>query len=182
MTGLKLLGDKTAPSPLVFRLSQSALNRVRTPVYLERRTLVYYNENRLYQVYENGVWLSSHEYNAQGQRVNKTTANGSMILYQYDLAGHLISELHYDDTRVRDYVWLNNTLLAQIEADGSVHYLHSDHLDTPRAATDADSTVVWRWESEAFGGTGTVCRRNNQYDRRCVYFKYRAELRRGYNT
>ncbi|MEN8763167.1 MAG: RHS domain-containing protein [Thiogranum sp.] len=120
---------------------------------LEQRTFVYYDENRLYQVYENGVWLSSYEYNAQGQRVKKTTANGSVILYQYDLAGHLISELHYDGTRVRDYVWLDDTLVAQIEADGSVHYLHGDHLDTPRAATDADGTVVWRWESEAFGGT-----------------------------
>jgi len=124
LTGLKLSGDKTAPapfrfSPLTFRVEPgphppspctwaiSSLTR------LERRTFVYYDENRLYQVYENGVWLSSHEYNAQGQRVKKTTTNGSVILYQYDLAGHL--------------------------------------LDTPRAATDADGTVVWRWESEVFG-------------------------------
>ena len=29
-------------------------------------------------------------------------------------------------------------------------YLHADHLDTPRFATDALQRVVWRWRSDAF--------------------------------
>ena len=38
--------------------------------------------------------------------------------------------------------------VAQIEAGitESVYYLHTDHLMTPRFATDASSEVVWRWE------------------------------------
>ena len=32
-------------------------------------------------------------------------------------------------------------------------YLHADHLNTPRLATDATQTIVWRWEGEAFGIT-----------------------------
>ncbi len=32
-------------------------------------------------------------------------------------------------------------------------YLHTDHLDTPRLATDANQSVIWRWEGEAFGAT-----------------------------
>ena len=32
-------------------------------------------------------------------------------------------------------------------------YLHSDHLGTPRLATNATGAVVWRWDGTAFGGT-----------------------------
>jgi RHS repeat-associated protein len=32
-------------------------------------------------------------------------------------------------------------------------YLHADHLNTARLATDENKTVLWRWESEAFGAT-----------------------------
>ena len=32
-------------------------------------------------------------------------------------------------------------------------FLHTDHLNTPRLATDKTQTVLWRWEGEAFGGT-----------------------------
>jgi len=30
---------------------------------------------------------------------------------------------------------------------------HTDHLGTPRAVTDANGTVVWRWDGESFGAT-----------------------------
>ncbi|MCU7917739.1 MAG: RHS domain-containing protein, partial [Candidatus Thiodiazotropha sp. (ex Epidulcina cf. delphinae)] len=42
---------------------------------------------------------------------------------------------------------------VQVEADGALHYLHADHLNTPRSATDDAGEVVWRWESDAFGAT-----------------------------
>lgn len=32
-------------------------------------------------------------------------------------------------------------------------YLHTDHLDTPRLATDATGKVIWTWEGSAFGAT-----------------------------
>ncbi len=32
-----------------------------------------------------------------------------------------------------------------------VSYLHTDHLATPKIATNPTGTVVWRWESRAFG-------------------------------
>ena len=32
-------------------------------------------------------------------------------------------------------------------------YLHADHLNTPRLATDATQTIVWRWAGDAFGAT-----------------------------
>jgi RHS repeat-associated protein len=34
-----------------------------------------------------------------------------------------------------------------------VTYLHTDHLNSPRLATNDTGTVIWRWESTAFGET-----------------------------
>ncbi|MFZ5595334.1 MAG: RHS repeat domain-containing protein, partial [Pseudomonadota bacterium] len=33
------------------------------------------------------------------------------------------------------------------------HYIHPDHLDTPRAITDSANKVIWRWDSDPFGTT-----------------------------
>ena len=30
-------------------------------------------------------------------------------------------------------------------------YIHTDHLATPRSASDEDGNIVWTWESDAFG-------------------------------
>ncbi len=57
---------------------------------------------------------------------------------------------------------MNATPLAQIKVrrdnkgllkQQKLLYLHTDHLNTPRLATDPDQTVVWRWAGEAFGQT-----------------------------
>jgi len=36
---------------------------------------------------------------------------------------------------------------------GSLYYIHTDHLGTPRLVTDQTQTVVWRWISDPFGET-----------------------------
>ncbi len=35
----------------------------------------------------------------------------------------------------------------------NIYYLHSDHLGTPRVATNQADRVVWRWQGDAFGNT-----------------------------
>ena len=35
---------------------------------------------------------------------------------------------------------------GRIELTWFPYYLHTDHLMTPRFATDASSEVVWRWK------------------------------------
>jgi len=35
----------------------------------------------------------------------------------------------------------------------ALHYIHPDHLGTPRLVTDANQTIVWRWDSSPFGET-----------------------------
>jgi RHS repeat-associated protein len=69
----------------------------------------------------------------------------------------------YDDVGAkieeRDYLWLDTLPIAQSQRSFSGStvtssqfvYLHADQLETPRLATNGSGTVVWRWDSDAFG-------------------------------
>lgn len=88
----------------------------------------------------------------------KVTATGAIrtFVYHYDRQGQLISETREDGTPVRSYVWADNEPIAQIQykqnqQTDQLLYVHTDHLATPRLATDATQAAVWRWESQAFG-------------------------------
>jgi len=92
---------------------------------------------------------ATYEHNGQGQRVKKD--NGSVSLFVYDEAGHLVGEYDASGTAVQEHVWFNGAPVAVLQ-DNNTHYVHTDHLGTPRAITDG-GTVIWRWESDAFGAT-----------------------------
>jgi RHS repeat-associated protein len=109
----------------------------------------YNARNRLVQVSDSSGVVASYAYNALGQRVNKV-AGSADIDFVYDLNGLLLGE-YANGLLIREYVHGPNGPVAQIESDGSVLTLHTDHLGTPRAATDANQTVVWRWEGKPFG-------------------------------
>ncbi|WP_305884691.1 RHS repeat domain-containing protein, partial [Pseudomonas sp. 1D4] len=59
------------------------------------------------------------------------------------------------------YVWLDDLPIAQIDLaynfagtvvdSTTLTYLHSDHLNTPRLATNQSGNLVWSWQSDAFG-------------------------------
>lgn len=40
---------------------------------------------------------------------------------------------------------------AGAPANSTLFYIHSDHLNTPRIATNAAQNLVWEWRSDAFG-------------------------------
>ena len=126
----------------------------------------YGQAGRLLKVYKERKLVATYLYNHLGQRTQKITKHGTTV-YHYDLAGHLIAETAKDGTLQRAYVWLDNLPLAQIDVRGHgddqgkdkqrhkakehIAYLHTDHLGTPRLATDASQQVVWRGDSDAFG-------------------------------
>lgn len=116
------------------------------------RSFGYSDSNRLDEVFEYGASVATYVHNGLGQRTKKT-ANGADVTYIYDLFGNLIAEHSNDGTLLRDYVWLNNLPVGQIDAGEVFSYLHFDHLGTPRLATNDNQTVVWRWDSDAFGTT-----------------------------
>jgi RHS repeat-associated protein len=124
------------------------------------RTYTWDGAGRLRTVTRQGTLRGTYVYNYLHQRTQKTrlNANGTTarFVYHYDLAGNLIAETRPNGNLVRLYVWADNEPIAQLQNRPALQteeliYLHTDHLATPRLATDATQTVVWRNESEAFG-------------------------------
>jgi len=88
-------------------------------------------------------------------------------------------------TKVRDYVWLDGQLLAQVEyagTQGYEYFAHLDHLGTPRALSNRSGQVVWSSYQRPYGEVlertvvdpvsgrtvGTSVRLPGQYDERLL--------------
>ncbi|MCB1937341.1 MAG: hypothetical protein KDF59_15525 [Nitrosomonas sp.] len=110
---------------------------------------------RVQDVTISGAIAGSYVYNANNQRTSKTV-NGSTTHYVYGLGGQLYGEYDSSGNLIREYAYLNGEPLAQIDSGENTVYLHTDHLRTPRVATDSSASPVWHWQSDAFGnGTPT---------------------------
>ncbi|WP_082936827.1 RHS repeat-associated core domain-containing protein [Pseudomonas citronellolis] len=127
------------------------------------RLLGYDAQGRLANVRIDGQEVAQYRYNAHGQRIAKLTAQG-FTTYLYGPDGQLLGEATYDRNgqprREQYYLWLDRLPLATLSTayDDQGHpgnprvlYLHSDHLDTPRLASDDDQRLAWQWQSDAFG-------------------------------
>lgn len=112
----------------------------------------FYDESgRLIEVQDNSTTIAEYEYNGLGQRVTKI-ANSITTYYVYDEYGNLIGEYPSSGPTL-EYVWLGDTPIAMIQTDGStnVFHIYPDHLNTPRFLANSGGTVVWTWDSDAFG-------------------------------
>lgn len=120
------------------------------------RSFTYNTMNRMASVSIGGS-TTSYRYNSSGQRITKTLESGEQIHFVYGLSGELLGEYTNSGQRIREYIYRQSTglplLVAQIEADGSITYLHTDHLGTPRYATNNSKALVWSWLSDGFGST-----------------------------
>ena len=104
-------------------------------------------------------------------------------LYHYDLNGQLIAETTNRGEPLKTYVWVNGQPIVQATSEShygegkakgrdkqrnwlhrwfknvpkeSLVYLQTDHLGTPRVATDAHGNLIWSWGGNAFGDTAPV--------------------------
>jgi RHS repeat-associated protein len=115
---------------------------------------------RLSTVKVGSTTVGTYTYDYLSRRAKKV-AGVTTTHYVYGPNGLLYGEYSSTGTLVRKYVYLNDAPLAQI-ATGSpevLTYLHTDHLGTPRYATNTAGATVWTWPSDAFGisaPTGTV--------------------------
>ena len=128
-------------------------------------TFSYGDHNRMDSASVGGVVQATFTYNGQGQRVKKVEATGSQrtFVFHYGLDGELLGETVYNNVggkiEERDYLWVDMLPVAQSErafsgviiTGSSFTYIHADQLNTPRLGTDSSGTVVWRWDSDAFG-------------------------------
>jgi len=102
---------------------------------------------------------ASYSYNYQGQRVRKQLSGSQNedIRFVYGLQGELLGEYQANGEIIREYLYQTEHGIAELVAErtenGSLMYIHTDHLGTPRIATDQTQAVVWLWNSDAFGST-----------------------------
>jgi RHS repeat-associated protein len=118
-----------------------------------------------YRVY--AWWMNKRNYSeevtytirygsGQTDKVSKSHNTGGS---QWQLLGTYFSEDGQDYVEVRSgnnkfvadairWVAVNDPELTVTEA---IHFIHFDHLGTPRQVTDAGQTVVWNWVSTPFG-------------------------------
>ncbi len=121
------------------------------------RDLIYNNAGRLIEIQNSGQTLVEYRYGNNGLRSHKISSSGT-IIYHYDQFGNLISETTDTGISIRDYIWHQNQPVGQIDVStnptpDSVTYIHTDHLNTARLATDLNQAITWRWEGKAFGNT-----------------------------
>ncbi|MDD0843385.1 RHS repeat-associated core domain-containing protein [Pseudomonas sp. Gutcm_11s] len=127
------------------------------------RDLEYDEQGRLAVAKLNGAVVGEYHYNALGQRVVKVAA-GYINTYLYGADGQLLGETRYSSAGIKltsqFYFWLDDMPIGGItlkfNSQGAISssapfYLHTDHLNTPRLATDQAGQEVWRWKSDAFG-------------------------------
>ncbi|WP_277344257.1 RHS repeat domain-containing protein, partial [Metapseudomonas otitidis] len=137
--------------------------------YSQSRRYTYDDQGRLSAVTDKaGTPIAHYAYNALGQRVLKEVQQGTArtpYTYLYGPDGQVMGQVRYTTagrkSQASYYVWLDDLPIAQIDLaynfagtvvdSTTLTYLHSDHLNTPRLATNQGGNLVWSWPSDAFG-------------------------------
>ncbi|MBQ0758888.1 MAG: RHS repeat-associated protein [Zhongshania sp.] len=126
------------------------------------RRYVYNQTNQLVAVYVNQQLKATYAYNSLGQRTHKlamTEQGAKHTVFHYNYDGQLLGETEWSPKdgvqSHRFYLWWQRMPVAMIDQHGDqepiITYVHSDHLNTPRLATNQKQQVVWQWQSDAFG-------------------------------
>jgi RHS repeat-associated protein len=75
--------------------------------------------------------------------------------YVYDEQGHLLGEYDAAGRPIQETVYLGDLPVAVLKPGPQgtvVYYVYADHLNTPRAITATNNSLVWRWDNgDPFG-------------------------------
>jgi RHS repeat-associated protein len=110
----------------------------------------YNNRNRYDSLTDGTVSTATYKYNALGERLIKTVGT-AITDYHYDEKGHLIAESQSNGEVIREYVWLGDMPIAQIESSGIIYFIHPDQLNRPQKITSLARAIVWDNEQQPFG-------------------------------
>jgi RHS repeat-associated protein len=139
------------------------------------RTFTYNDAGQMKTSTSAGV-TTTYSYNGLGERVKKTNS-ASTTYFAYDEVGHLIGEYDAAGDLIQETVWLGDIPVATLKPNAgsgiNVYYIHTDHLNTPRRITrPSDNAILWRWDSDPFGGTAA----NEDADNDTVLFVYQVRF------
>jgi RHS repeat-associated protein len=99
-----------------------------------------------------GATTATYLYDALGRRIRKTV-NGTITWFLWDGA-RLFAEFNGSGARTQRYAYLGSDFApTQVQDGNGTFYVHADHLDTPRQATNGSGVLVWKARYEAFGST-----------------------------
>ncbi|MDE1465511.1 RHS repeat domain-containing protein, partial [Spartinivicinus poritis] len=161
------LGDKTETQTLTYKNNSNQLDKIenKAVVHTESGHFKKYDGDvyqydptgRLERVVNGGRLKVYNYYDSFGRRIRRVDGSLYQDFYTYSNGGNLLSELSYferDLKQTSEYIWLGSMPIAHIAGkDGkyTISFIHTDHLNTPRYATNDQKKVVWQWESDAFG-------------------------------
>lgn len=104
--------------------------------------------------------IATYYYDWRGLRTRKVTTaaapqGAGKTFYHYDFNDHLIAETGPGKTPLVTYVWWDDTLTGVIvhQPSRTVYTVETDALGSPFQVRTFSGQVVWRWESEGYGGT-----------------------------
>ena len=110
-------------------------------------------ESRIVAV--DGGGTATYVYDAEGRRVQKTTAGGT-VSYIYDIAGEQVAEVNSSGGATREEVYAGGRHVATY-TNGTTYFDHADWLGTERMRTTATGASCETIVSLAFGdGTATT--------------------------
>ena len=109
---------------------------------------------------------------------------GQTSYYVYDESGHVIGEYDQNGNPVQEHIYLGDRPVAVVtggsSTSGTVDYVTTDQLNTPRVITDSSQTVLWSWNSDPFGN-GQPTSPSFTYNLRFPGQYYDAETGHNYN-
>jgi RHS repeat-associated protein len=112
-------------------------------------SLSFNNANRLTSVSASSGTLGSYVYDARGYRFSKAVGS-TTTLFQYSPTGTLLEES--TGGTATDYIYLNGRPIAMLTGT-TFTYLHGNNLGSPKVATNASQTVLWRLTTLPYGET-----------------------------
>jgi RHS repeat-associated protein len=119
----------------------------------------YDQKNRLVQVANQSKILATFDYDFRGLRVGKDITGKPKkiggfktrtMLFHYDRQGHFIAENNKAESTLTEYIWLDDMPVAMAR-NGTLYFVHSDHLGTPQKVTGGSQNLVWDAVLRPFG-------------------------------
>ena len=140
-------------------------NKIGSPTIKDNLSYIYNSDQRPVKVFgANKTIIAEYAYNSFGERIKKTTykqgKKPTITYYFYD-GRTLTAEANTDGDITNQYIYLNHQPVAKLESK-QLYAIHSDHLGTPRLASNDKKETVWKANYSPFGKTTPETNLKNQ--------------------